>query len=237
MKSGFLLGICLAAATRANATGYQGGEVVEGGTITGAVRLNGPAPKPESFRIGKDENVCGSSKISEEIAVGKDNALRNIVVWIEGITRGKKANASTILTVDQKACSYTPRVQAAVVNSRVRLVNSDSVLHNVHGYREKASAFNVAMPFAGMKMEQKLDRPGVLELRCDAGHVWMRAWVHVFEHPYFAVTGDDGKFRIDAVPPGKYRVAFWHERLGKIEKEVEVRAKGEVRVEAELKEQ
>jgi hypothetical protein len=209
---------------------YDGKGVVDGATISGTVRLNGPGPKPEDFPITKDSNVCGQRTVPEDLIIGPGNGVRNAVVWIEGITTGKKMDPPTTVTVDQHGCRYQPRVLATAIGNTLRLLNSDPILHSVHAYRSTVSAFNVGMPFSGMKIDKVLDRPGILDLRCDAGHTWMRAWVHVFEHPYFAVTGADGSFKLDGVPAGKYKLRFWHERLGTKEKDVVVSPKSEAQV-------
>jgi plastocyanin len=214
---------------------YQGGEVPDAGGIFGVVRLSGSAPKPEEFRITKDQNVCGEKKAMDDLTLGWRSGIRNVVVSIEGITQGKKPEMELPLTLDQKGCRYEPRVQATMVGNTLRLLNSDPILHNIHAYKASATAFNVAMPFSGMKTEKKLENPGVFDVRCDAGHTWMRAWIHVFEHPYFAVTAEDGSFKLSDVPPGKYKLRFWHERLGTVEKEVEVAAKGEAKVQVDFK--
>jgi hypothetical protein len=219
----------------AAAAGYKAQDVSNGGTISGTVKVAGTAPKPEEFRIGKDENVCGKSKMTEQIIVGRRGGLKNVVVSIVDISQGKKPDDFLPLSVDQKGCDYVPRVQAALINNSVTLVNSDSILHNVHAYQSGVTSFNVAMPFSGMKTQKKLDKPGIFDMRCDAGHTWMRAWIHVFEHPYFAVTGDDGTFRLEDVPPGKYKIRFWHEKLGAQTQDVEVISKRTANIDADFK--
>jgi len=214
---------------------YQGGDVASAGSIQGVVRLSAAPPKPEEYRITKDENVCGQKLTPGDLITGWKNGIRNVVVSIETIAAGKKPGEFLPLTLDQKGCRYEPRVQAAIVGNSLRIFNSDPVLHNIHGYREKITDFNIAMPFQGMKTDRKLDKPGVIDLRCDAGHTWMRAWIHVFEHPYFAVTAEDGSFKMDEVPPGKYKLRLWHERLGTQEREVEVLPKAEAKVAVEFK--
>lgn len=203
--------------------GYVGGEVPDAGVIKGSVRLAGVAPAAETFRITKDANVCGESKEVGDLAVGRGNALAGVVVWIDGIASGKQVpEKSDPITLDQRGCVYVPRIQAARVGTRLVLLNSDPVLHNVHGYLDRRTTFNVAMPVKDLRLTRTLSKPGVVDVRCDAGHTWMRAAVHVFEHPYFAVTGTDGSFAFDAVPPGKHKLVFWHERFGRVERDVEV---------------
>jgi plastocyanin len=119
--------------------------------------------------------------------------------------------------VDQVGCRYSPHVQAVTVGTTVALLNNDAVLHNVHGTVEASAApvtvFNVAMPFKGQKLPTVLRKPGVIKLRCDAGHTWMSAYIHVFDHPYFAVTDARGRFVLEGLPPGRYTLEYWHEPL------------------------
>ena len=95
-------------------------------------------------------------------------------------------------------------------------MNSDAILHNVHGNALRAgepvvTAFNVATPIQGQKVPVSLGKPGLIRLQCDAGHTWMNAWIYVFDHPYYAVTDAGGKFVIADVPAGEHVVELWHE--------------------------
>jgi hypothetical protein len=103
------------------------------------------------------------------------------------------------------------------VGTALAVLNNDAVLHNVHGTTETGGSpltvFNIAMPFKGGKSPQVLKRPGAIKLRCDAGHTWMSAYVHVFDHPFYAVTDAKGRFTIKDVPPGKYTLEYWHEPI------------------------
>jgi plastocyanin len=236
------MGKCLATIAAAGllvpcaaAAGYKAQDVANAGAVAGTVKLTGTPPKPDEFRVTKDDNVCGKSKTTDDIVAGRRGGLKNVVVSIVDIDHGKKPDDFLPLSVDQKGCEYVPRVQAALLNNTVTLINSDPILHNVLAYQAAATSFNVAMPFSGMKTQKKLDKPGVFDLRCDAGHTWMRAWIHVFDHPYFAVTGDDGTFRLEDVPPGKYKVRFWHEKLGTQTKSVEIVPKRSSTLDVEFK--
>ena len=214
---------------------YKGGDVANAGSIRGVVRLTGPAPKAEEFRITKDNNVCGSQRTPEDLVTGVNNGVKDVVVSIERISTGKRADMAPA-SLDQKACRYEPRVQAVMVGAGLKILNSDPVLHNVHAYRQdRTTDFNVGMPFQGMKADRRLDRAAILDVRCDAGHTWMRAWIHVVDNPYFAVTLPDGSFSLEKVPPGKYKLRFWHERLGTQEKDVEVPPNGDAKLTVEFK--
>jgi plastocyanin len=115
--------------------------------------------------------------------------------------------------IDQVGCMYRPHVQAVTVGSELTLLNSDRVLHNVHGNLGSVTVFNLAMPIKGQKLPTKLTRPGLVRLQCDAGHSWMTAWIHVFRERTFAVTDERGHFSIADVAPGEYTIEYWHEPL------------------------
>src|SRR4029079_991505 len=92
--------------------------------------------------------------------------------------------------------------------------NSDGVLHNVHALPKINSQFNRAMPPTVKEASATFDKPeGMFPVKCDV-HPWMNAFVGVFTHPFYAVTGPDGKFTISGLPPGTYEITAWQERLG-----------------------
>jgi plastocyanin len=144
-----------------------------------------------------------------------------VVVTVQGAP-SRPAPGKVVL--DQQRCRFVPHVQAAALGSILEIVNGDPVLHNVHGYRGRVTAFDVAMPSRDQRVSRKLDRPGVVAVRCDV-HAWMTAYVVVTEGP-FAVTGADGGFAIRDLPAGRYAVTAWHERLGERTAEVVVPAEG-----------
>jgi len=181
--------------------------------VSGTVKLGGSPPRLPALKVTKDASVCGGDKPSEAVVVGKAGALANVVVSLR-VAKPPSAPAPTPnAAVDQKGCTYRPHVQAVTVGTSLALVNSDAVLHNVHGHTGPVQVFNVAMPIRNQRVPTRLTRPGLVQLQCDAGHSWMAAWIYVFDHPYFAVTGGDGKFEIKDVPAGHYTVEYWHEPL------------------------
>lgn len=185
-----------------------------GTVVDGTVTADGPCPKPGPVTITKDASVCGTEQPSEAVQVTSDGALRNVVVWLH------PARPTTVeppppppgrALIDQVGCMYKPHVQAVTVGSELTLVNSDRVLHNVHGNLGPVTVFNLAMPIKGQRLPTRLTRPGVVRLQCDAGHTWMNAWIHVFKETTFAVTDERGQFTITGVLPGEYTIEYWHE--------------------------
>ena len=191
----------------------------DAGGLKGVVHYRG-APKPAALEVTKDQAACGATVPDEALLVAAGR-LRNVVVTVKGAPPPAPATA----TLDQRRCRYVPHVQAAAVGSTLEILNGDPILHNVHGWAGKATAFNVAMPLRDQKVPRKLDRPGLVRVGCDV-HAWMGAWILVTDAP-FAVSGDDGRFAVAGLPPGRYTVTAWHERLGEKTAEVTVPAQGD----------
>lgn len=201
-----------------------------GGTIEGKVRFAGvPAPNaplpihsdPGCLEAGDNDRVPEGAVI-----VNVDGTLRNVFVHLTGSFPGTPPPPAETLVIDQKGCVFRPRVGAARVGQTLSVLNSDGTFHNVHG--DGAHNFNVGQPRAGMKSDFKLKTEEILRLRCHI-HPWMIAFVGVVDHPYFAVTGDDGAFHLRDVPHGRYVLQAWHERFGILSLPVDVGPGGVVK--------
>jgi hypothetical protein len=155
-------------------------------------------------------------------------------VYLRDVRKGKAWTkpASTPEIVNRQ-CVFVPHVQALPLGSLV-IVNADPVMHNTHGFHDKATAFNVALPLKNQRIERPLKKPGLMRVECDA-HGWMLAWIYVAENPYHAVTKKDGTFAISDVPPGAYTLVAWHEATGEVEVPVTVKAKEATQTTIELK--
>jgi len=191
-----------------------------GGTVSGTVKFDGPAPKPKQLNVSKDKEVCGVKPYFEEdIVVGSDGAIKNAVVVIKDAKGDLKPGD---VTFDQNGCRYLPHVLALEAGSTVVITNSDGILHNIHTYSKANPAVNMAQPKFKKLIRQKVDKPEVIKVTCDA-HPWMHAWWYVTDTPYFAVTDEKGSFTIKDVPPGNYTVEVWQEKLGVNDQKVEVK--------------
>jgi plastocyanin len=229
--------------------GYEEAPVPDGGAVVGRVRFAGEPVRTDPIPVRKNLETCGESKPSEALIVGPDRGVSNTVVYLENVARGKKAPA---LELDNAKCLFVPHVSAVMVGAKVRVRNTDPILHNTHGFVDRLTVFNVALPTKDQVVDitQRIRHVGVVEVLCDA-HTHMRAWLVVHDNPYHAVTGDSGQFRIADVPPGRYRLTAWHEgwqvtgrdKDGRpiydapriLTQEVMVPPKGEVTAEFELK--
>jgi plastocyanin len=200
----------------------QGG----GGTIVGHVRYMGPTPVNPIIRMGADPRCnklyVGKRPTSPTFVVGTDGAFANVLVNLDGSFPATPVSTMPVV-VDQKDCQYVPRVVAARVGQTLEVRNDDPTEHNVHASSMVGNDFNTTQPFKSMPFNFKLKAGEVLRVRCD-NHTWMAAYVGIFDHPYFSVSGADGAFTIANVPAGKQTVKAWHEVMGTQTQMVDVQA-------------
>jgi len=186
------------------------------GNITGAVILEGMPPAAEEIRMNSDP-VCvreATDTNTEYYVVGTEGGLGNVFVYVkEGLSGSFPAPAEPV-TFDQNGCRYQPHVFGVQVGQTVEIRNSDPTLHNIHATPTNNAEFNTGQPIEGMTFERTFDQAEVMvPFKCDV-HGWMNAWVGVLDHPFFAVTSNNGSFDISQLPPGNYVIEAWHEMLG-----------------------
>jgi hypothetical protein len=202
------------AAPAALAQEYKVIAVSDGGTISGAVKWSGPVPRAAEFPITKDTQICDpdSQKTAdlERLIVGSQGGVANTVVYLKNITAGKAMDLPEQRRhLDQKKCRYIPHILLVPQNGTLDMTSSDATLHTIH--MDGAATFNLPFPFAGRVSSRTLQTPGLVNLRCNGGHVWMNAEMFVAPHPYYAVTDESGRFQFTDVPPGTYQIVAWHE--------------------------
>jgi plastocyanin len=204
-----LAALAALALVAAPAAAYEAVAVPDGGALAGSVKFAGTLPKLDPIPVNKNRDVCGEQKPSEALVVGPDRGVRGGVVKIEGVARGKKGGGDVIL--DNAKCLFVAHVTAVGPGDRLRVKNSDAILHNTHGFLGKPTVFNLALPNKDQMIDitKRLQKPGVIRVLCDA-HPHMFAWLVVHDSPYVAVTDERGAFRIGDVPPGAYTVTLWH---------------------------
>jgi hypothetical protein len=206
------------------------------GSITGAIALTGSAPAPQSIDMSAD-TACASKNpnaVAETVVV-KDGKLQNVFVYIKdgSVTGGNRISGYTFpvpgtpVVLDQNGCHYAPHVVGIQTNQKFQVTNSDPTAHNINVQPAKGNpSWNVSQPPSTPPIEKTFARAETLiPVKCNQ-HPWMKAYIGVLNHPFFAVSAADGTFTIKDVPPGKYTVVAWHERFGEQTMEVTVPASG-----------
>jgi plastocyanin len=204
-----------------------------GGTIRGTVRFTGASFEPKKLPVTVDHAVCGKEKDAEDIVLSPEKGIRNVVVSLQPPPPGAKwPVALPVVQMDQEQCVFVPRVVVVPAGGTVEFLNSDRLLHNLHSASKENRIFNRTQP-RGRTIPVVLERPEILRVDCDL-HPWMRAWVVVAEHPFYAVTNDQGECMLDHVPPGEYTLQLWQESLGAVTKVVAVKDEAITTVTAEM---
>jgi len=198
--------------------------------LKGIVLYNRPAPAREPLAVSRDRATCGENLINESLLVHKKGGLQNVLIFIANIA--PEVLPPLALNLDLKACRFQPRVLALGAGSELTIRNDDPILHDVHarvqafaqGWNQTSTldifaeatelSFNFVFPQKGQSATPKLDKPGLVRLRSDAGHDWMSGYILVMPHRYFAVTDAEGKFELPELPAGRYDLVMWHETLG-----------------------
>jgi plastocyanin len=193
-----------------------------GGTIRGTVRFTGASFEQKKLPVTVDHSVCGIEKDAEDIVLSPEKGLRNVVVSLQAPPPGVKGPvALPMVQMDQEQCVFVPRLVLVPTGGTVEFLNSDRLLHNLHSASKENRIFNRTQP-RGRTIPIVFEKPEIIRVDCDL-HPWMRAWLVVAEHPFYAVTNDRGEFVLDNVPPGEHTLRFWQESLGTVTKDVTVR--------------
>jgi len=237
---------------------YAEAPVADGGTLTGKVTFKGAVPAPKTFAFAKfpNPNFCDKTdsdgkgnRVVQEVKVGKDNALKDVVVYIEDIEKGKpfKFDGTDVKANGCRFLVQGPSTFAGVVvkKAEIRIENTDAdpndpkaatgVLHNPHSYEvvgdQNSTIFNLPLPEKGQVIKKPVTirkKDSIFKLECDQ-HNFMQAFFQPVTNPYYAIVGDDGTFSIDGIPPGTYEVYAWHPTLGKQEAKVTIAAKAQAK--------
>jgi hypothetical protein len=244
---------------------YEEITVADGGSVSGKITLTGGKPIAKGFNLVTfpDPVYCGRIstgtgwRLLEEFNVTPDGGLKDVVVWLEDIQKGKPF-AFTPPTIEARDCQFSPFVNAVKDDGEVVVVNMDPVMHDIQAYETSQLGprvlFNSPLPMnphhkrevtahshehlAGEPMKQKIDMTKgrrIFVMQCGF-HAYMISWGMAMEHPYYAVTGTDGSFSIGDVPPGQYRLMAWHPETGPVvQQSVTVPSKGSTNVSFQLK--
>ena len=185
--------------------------------ITGTVTYTGKVPSLKPVAMDADPGCAAKHSApvqNEMLTLGPGNTLANVMVRVKSPVPAGGAAPAKAAVIDQNGCQYHPHVLGVMVNQQLMIKNSDGLLHNVHALPKVNTPFNMAMPANRTEADTKFGKEeGMFLVKCDV-HPWMSAYVGVFSHPYFAVSGKDGKFSLPPIAPGTYEIEAWHEKMG-----------------------
>ena len=219
-----------ATAPAAGAGGTATPDEANGGTITGKVAFTGDKPKMATLDMSAnpacDRAHKGSPAKSEEVVVNDNGTLKYAFVWVKsGLPDKNWQVTSTPVTLDQNGCMYKPHVIGVMAGENIDVKNSDPTNHNIHPQPTVNQEWNESQaPGSEDKMKTFARQEVMIPVKCNV-HPWMRSYIGVVSHPFFAVTGDDGTYTIKGLPPGTYTIQLWHEKYGTQEQQVTVGAK------------
>jgi hypothetical protein len=220
-----------------NGAAYRVVSVASPGTVSGTVTMPQAPAAGSVIPTGKFGAMCGAGALDESIQT-TGSGVANAVVWLEGIKEGKAPPDERRLELESVQCKLRPRVQAAVTGSAVNIIGHDNFMQHLQFTAGGESGSRAAVLVGGgeqvIPTELPFKEPGLVLVR-DPEHAWTRAYLAVFDHPYFAVTSKDGSFTIDNVPPGKYTLRTWHERTNEAQQSVDIAPNGTVKLTVELK--
>lgn len=201
---------------------------VGAGVIRGVVSFRGAAPPAEEVEGVRCHPSAGIISVAP-VEVGNNGGLRHVMVYVKDPPAIPGRGLDSVAVLDQVNCQYVPRVVGVQTGRVLRVKSSDPALHNVHAMTERNRSYNFGMTRAGESRDLTFDRVEQFIVKCDV-HPWMSAKVHVFDHPFFAPTGGNGRFEITGLPPGEHEVVFSHPFLGERTRLVTI-GSGPVRVE------
>jgi len=187
------------------------------GSITGTITFEGKAPKMKPLKVDADPICVANNEIApkkEWLILDENKGVKNMLVFItEGLNIDYSPPEEPVV-IDQKGCIYSPHVVGIMAGQQLDILNNDGTLHNIHALPKVNKEFNKAQPRSKKKLSVKFEKPEApFKVKCDV-HPWMGAYIGVFDHPCFAVSGDDGTYIISDLKPGEYVIEAWHEKLG-----------------------
>ncbi len=206
------------------------------GNFVGTVVLEGDAPKlaalvEKGAEDVKDKEVCGAQTIPDDsVLVGDGNGLANVFIYLRRAPKGYDAEVpSEAVVLDQKGCVFTPHVALIQAGQKVLVKSSDPIQHNIHTFPQRNQGTNLLIKpndQEGVELAYPKAETEPVQVKCDI-HAWMSSYHLVLDHPFMALTDENGKFSVEGLPAGDYEFRVWHEKGGLLEKGYEVTITGE----------
>jgi hypothetical protein len=196
------------------------------GTITGTLAFTGKKPAITPIDMTSDPACVEAHKgkpVDQSLVVNPNGTLSNVFIYIKGGLEGKTfPPPAKAATIDQKGCWFQPRILGLQTGQAYEVVNSDPVTHNIHPLAHVNREWNHSQGPGDPPLPRKFVSPEIMiKVKCNI-HGWMRAYIGVVNHPYFAVSGASGTFELPNLPPGEYTIEAWHETLGTLQQHVTV---------------
>lgn len=195
------------------------------GSISGVVSFKGAPPKLKPLDMTQDPG-CPSSPQPSDAVVVNSGKLANVFIYVkEGLPQGTFAVSNDPVVLDQKGCRYNPHMMGIMAGQQLKVLNTDTANHNIHDMPQNNSAWNESQSPTDKPIFKTFATPEMMiPIQCNQ-HPWMRAYINVMSHPYFAVSAADGSFTIKNLPPGDYTLAAVHEKFGEQTMHVKVSPK------------
>jgi len=193
-------------------------------TVSGTVKFDGAAPKPQKIDMSQDP-ACKGANETETVAVN-NGGLENVFIYVkDGLGNYAFDVPKGAVKLDQMGCRYHPHVLGVMAGQTVEIINSDNTTHNIHPSPKDNREWNESQPPKAAPLDKDFARQEVLiPVKCNQ-HPWMKMYIGVVKNPFFAVTGKDGKYELKGLPPGTYTIAAVHEKFGEMTQTVTVAAK------------
>ena len=193
--------------------------------VKGVAKFEGSRPAATHISMNADPSCAKlhpGGVTSEEVLAAADGGLQNVVVFVsEGLGDRTFDSPPQPVSMEQKGCMYEPHVVTLRANQELDIVNNDATTHNIHPVPANNREWNKAQP-PGTRVDATFAREEIaIPMKCNI-HPWMRSYIAVFKHPFFAVTDKAGNFELKNLPPGDYTIEAWHEKLGKSTQKISV---------------
>ena len=200
-------------------------ETLETSSLRGRILYHGTIPPAEERIIKQDAEVCGKTRQIIPVTISQDGGLQQVVVSVEGVDSAHPKKRSPLILRNDK-CQFFPGLSIASVKQPLEVQNLDSILHNTHIRTKKRAFINVVLLPQSKGITKVIKKPGPMTIACNK-HPFMEGFIHVFDHPYHAVTDTLGTFIISNLPSGTHTLSLWHKTLGTVQQTVTLPQKSE----------